>query len=289
MKISVANIWAILRYISPPIIFVMFFYIKFYHNETPIWHIAYPLILVFGFFVLIIAIAKKLLLYLAIRRMKEKNKFNKAPVIYLRSFETEYQGTKLNLDFKNMTFGEKKKIPGTECNSKDVGNVVTDFLRVIGPVKALAHPKYRARISFTPRPEYLAVANDQWQQKILEWLPEAALIVVQLDASPGLTWELQQLALRVNPIRLLLILPPTQDEYDRIRDETRPFFPKPLPVDLPESRLMTFRPDWQPWPLLTDKSIFPNWQTLEPVFEQNGYEPPPWRRFDLSPIWWRFD
>ena len=39
-------------------------------------------------------------------------------------------------------------------------------------------------------------------------------------------------ALRVHPIRLLLILPPTQDEYDRIRAETRPFFPKPLPMDL---------------------------------------------------------
>ncbi len=129
------------------------------------------------------------------------------------------------------------------------------------------------------RPELVAVDNDRWQQQILQWLPGAALIVVQLDVSTGLDWELQQLIRQVRPTRVLLVLPPTQAEYDRIREGMSRLFPKPLPVELPASRVITFRPDWQPWPLLAaEGGGYAIWKTLEPIFEQNGYESPPWRR-----------
>lgn len=199
----------------------------------------------------------------------EKNS-NKAPVLYLRSFASE---TIKMSDIKTGFFG--RTIPGTPATWKAVGNTVTSFLEVIGPVKAFAPPTTSWGIRrWEWRPKYVAVANDQWKQQILEWLPKAALVVVQMDASPGLTWELQQLTSHVHPTKLLLVLPSIQGEYDSIRAEAHSFFPKSLPTELPASRLMTFRPDWEPWPLIAGEGICAAWLTLEPIFKQNGYQSP---------------
>lgn len=42
---------------------------------------------------------------------------------------------------------------------------------------------------------------------------------------------------------------------------------------------MTFRAGWEPW-LLVVRALLPPegvWHTLDPVFQQNGYEAPDWR------------
>jgi hypothetical protein len=208
-------------------------------------------------------------------RMIKENK-SKAQIVYLRSFSSE---TLQISDVLAMFAG--RTIPGTMAYWKDVGNTVTDFLRVIGPVVAIARPEttWRMRPWAPSRPELHNVGNDQWQQQILEWLPVAALIVVQLDLSSGLCWELQQLVRQACPTKALLVLPPTQGEYAKIREGMLPILPEPLPVELPTSRLMTFRPDWKPLPLAMEEGgEWAIWKSLEPLFEQNGYDQPPWRR-----------
>lgn len=209
------------------------------------------------------------------KRMRQQNR-SSAPVIYLRSFGSE----RLQFsDVKAAIVGNT--IPGTLCYWKNAGDTVTDFLSVMGPVRALARPDkaFQLRPSAPSRPETVAVDDEHWQEQILEWLPGAALVVVQLDVSTGLEWELRQLVRRVTPTRILLVLPPTQGEYDRIRTGTSSLFPIALPEELPASRMLTFRPDWQPWPLKAAAGGgFTVWQTLEPVFEQNGYQMPSWRQ-----------
>jgi hypothetical protein len=162
-----------------------------------------------------------------------------------------------------------------------VGDQVTGFLKVIGPAKELARPEgaHGLRPWSPSRPAQVHADNDHWQQCILEWLPAAALVVVQLDMSPGLGWELQQLARGVPPIKILLVLPPTQAGYAKVREWGGSYLPKPLPEKLPDSRLMTFRPDWTPLPLeARTGGGYCFWFTLEPVFDQNGFEAPPFRR-----------
>lgn len=210
-----------------------------------------------------------------IDRLKEENK-DKAPIVYLRAFASESIQVS---DIKGAVVG--KTIPGTGAYYKDVGDTVTDCLKVIGPTVALARPDstWRLRPWAPSRPELMSVDNNQWQQQILQWLQETALIVVQLDVSAGLGWELEQVVRKVRPIKVLLVLPSTQADYDQVREWANSFFPIPFPVELPTSRLMTFRPGWQPWPLPAAAGggqII--WQILEPVFEQNGFKSPPWRR-----------
>ena len=109
-------------------------------------------------------------------------------------------------------------------------------------------------------------------------LPRAALVVVQLDASPGLAWEMEQLVHRVSPTRILLVLPSTEADYGRLLASTAGWFPRPLPRRLPDSRLMAFRANWEPLALEAKGAPGSVWHTLEPVFQRNGYEAPDWRR-----------
>lgn len=211
-----------------------------------------------------------------VARLQQKNK-TKLPIIYLRSFDSE----KLHFSDIKAAFNGNL-LPGTGAYWKDVGDVVTGFFSVIGPVYAIDRPEktFRLRPYATTRPELISVDNDHWQSQILEWLPKARLVIIQLDASAGLEWEISQVVQRVLPTKVLLVLPPTQAEYEKIRQGTSHLFLKSLPAKLVSSRVLTFRPNWQPWPLEMSAAggDFSLWQTLEPVFDQNGYEKPAWRR-----------
>jgi hypothetical protein len=209
-----------------------------------------------------------------IQRLRERNKGG-AQVVYLRSFVGE--GLRLS-DIKSAFDGER--IPGTEGHWRNGGHLVTSFLDVIGPPVELASPTGASGLSpWSPsRPRQERVANEKWQQRVLELLSQAALVAVQLDASPGLAWEVSQLVRRVPPKKVLLILPSRKVEYAELRSATVNWFPRPLPDDLPKSRLVTFRPNWEPLVLEAGKGAWEMWQALEPVFLQNGYEAPDWRR-----------
>ncbi len=216
-----------------------------------------------------------------VERLKKKNK-SKAAIIYLRSFDAE------KIHLSDIPAGwNGKTIPGTMAFHKDVGNIVTDYLSVIGPVHALDRPDktFRLRPAAANRPELFHVDNDRWQGKILKWLAKAALVVIQLDDSPGLEWEIMQVVKRLPSTKVLLVLPPRQADYEKLRKRTARLFPSPLPVELAASRLLTFKPDWCPWPLETNQGgEFAMWKTLEPIFDQNGFEPPAWRRiFGFGP------
>jgi len=199
---------------------------------------------------------------------------DKAPVVYLRSFSG--QGLHFS-DIKAAFVG--KALPGSDVYWKDAGHYVANFLRGIGPVRELAPPPGKSRFQpWSPsRPEQERIANELWQETILKWLPRAAVVVVQLDPSPGLKWEVTQFVRLVAPAKVLLVLPPTQGDYEALVSSTSGWFPQPFPRLLPDSRLMTFRSEWQPSILERRESPGYMWHTLEPFFEQNGFEPPDWR------------
>jgi hypothetical protein len=236
---------------------------------------AFLLLALYGLYLLVTGKDPEQILRREVKRLEEQNK-GSAPVVYLRSCAGERLGAS---DVKAAFSG--KTIPGTAACWKDTGDLVTSYLKVIGPPKELARPQGGSPLRpWSPsRPSRESVDDDQWQRRVLEWLATAALVVVQLDVSPGLGWELGQLVERVLPVKVLLVLPPVQSEYEEVRKWAGNYFPKPLPGKLPASRLMTFRPDWHPWPLEAQTggaSSF--WSALEPVFEQNCFAAPPWRQ-----------
>ena len=203
-----------------------------------------------------------------IGHLTDQNK-DKAPVVYLRSFLG--QGFHFS-DIKSAFVG--KTLPGSDVHWKDAGHYVANYLQVFGPVRELAPPPGRARFQpWSPsRPLQERIADERWQQTILEWLPRAAAVLLQLDPSPGLQWEIAQLVRSVSPRKVLMLLPPTQGDYAAIVSATKGWFPRPLPGSLPDSRLMTFTRNWEPSVLERKESPGYMWHTLEPFLEQNGIE-----------------
>lgn len=229
----------------------------------------------YGLYLMIMGQAPDQILDRDIRRLIARNK-GKAPIVYLRSFAAE----KFHVSDLSKAPFTGKTVPSTMAYTKNVGDVVTSMLRVIGPPIQLAAPEasFRFRGWAPSRPQEERVGNDAWQQKVLDWFSQASLVVVQLDASPGLMWELAELVRRVPPTKVLLVLPAIQSEYAELRASTAGRFPRPLPPALPNSRLMAFRPDWEPWPLAAWNGAEGFWRAVEPVFDQNQFEAPAWRR-----------
>ncbi len=193
---------------------------------------------------------------------------NRGPVVYLRSFGAENEGLgQLRYAFTG------KAVAGTGAYSRDAGHSITAVLDVIGPPVELARPGgSSSRTPGAPKlPRQEHATDADWREHVLGWLPKAALVVAQVDISGGLGWELGQLRARVSPIKVLLVLPPTQKEYAQVSQWARQYFPLPFPETLPESRLMTFEAGWKPRPLEARSDLY---FTLRPVFTANGYESP---------------
>lgn len=201
-------------------------------------------------------------------RPSEQSK-EKAPVVYLRSFLG--QGFHLS-DFKSVFEG--KTLPGSGVHWKDAGHYVGTFLGAFGPVRELAPPPGKARFQpWSPsRPQQERIADEHWRQTILEWLPRASAVLLQLDPSPGLQWEIAQLVRLVSPTKVLMVLPSTEGDYAALVSSTKGWFPRALPGRLPDSRLVTFAIDWEPSALERKESPGYMWHTLEPFFEQNQIE-----------------
>ncbi len=206
------------------------------------------------------------------RRIAElaKANANRGYVVYLRSFVTEsrrFRGQKFSDPFV------AKNLVGTGEIGRNVGHQVTQVLKAIGtPVELSRRGAKPSRMPGMPElPKQEFAGDEEWQQHVLGWLPKALVVVVQLDISRGLGWELGEVVRRVDPIKVVLVLPPTQKEYAEVSSWAHQYFPVAFPATLPDSRLMTFAAGWQPRPLKANADLL---FTLKPVFDANGYEAP---------------
>jgi hypothetical protein len=110
--------------------------------------------------------------------------------------------------------------------------------------------------------------DEDWQDAIKRWLSECAAVVIEAGTSGGLNWEIIQVVNKVNPTKVVLLLPLTNAEYRVFLNAVTRLFPKPLPDTLPPSRLLTFSKDWTPL-TLQGSSLR---ETIKPFFDQNGFD-----------------
>lgn len=187
-------------------------------------------------------------------------------ILYLRSFAdeiAEYRASKmLKAAFANA-------IPGTTMSwgPREQADLAKYFKK-IGRYTAIGLPG-------EPIPELGAartyVSNEAWREEVTELMNQSLLVVAQAGQTPGLTWEFIQMIRIVPAIKVLLILPRFQKEYDAFRHLSAKLFPHPLPDKLPKSRLVAFFQDWRPYPLEPRSGFF--W-TIKPVLDQNGIPMP---------------
>jgi hypothetical protein len=133
---------------------------------------------------------------------------DKAPVLYLRSFLDD----KVAADRAVTILTEEEE--------------VNKAFEHIGPMIAIGKPGEvlpeagAARAYFT---------DDQWQAAVYHYMDISRLVVLRAGLSKGLLWEIQNSIQRLDPSKLILLIPFKREAYDQFRAGVQPLFPKPLP------------------------------------------------------------
>lgn len=185
----------------------------------------------------------------------------RAPIIYLRSFRQEAT-TSLKEKLRDQFCGEF--IPGVSSPDREQEqHNLAKYFDQIGPYIAIGRPG--EALPF-PGAKKVYVADDEWQDVVSQWIDEAAAVVLEPGGSgKGLSWEIAYIVRHVAPVKILIILPRVRGDYKSVRDYLGDFFPTPLPEKVGRGiRLLTFKPNWEPFPI----------GDLYPFFKQNGFDEP---------------
>jgi hypothetical protein len=157
---------------------------------------------------------------------------HRAPILYLRPFAADRRATRY----------ERR---------------IARSLKGLGPIVAVGRPE--EELPATPHIAREYVADDRWQDRVVDLIGRAQLVVIQVGTSKGLMWELTQVVRLVRPDQLLACLgpkrvpwrarrPDADVRYRQFREKFGPLFPKGLPAELPGSAFIAFGSDWTPIP-----------------------------------------
>lgn len=205
---------------------------------------------------------------LIIQRVDEVIRKDTRPaVLYLRSFSDD-------------------KMIARAIGFKSIEQEMKLVLFDIGPFIAFAEPHNEPP---DPGAARLYASQEYWQEKALEEMSKAQLVIMRIGDSPSFWWEVKEAAGRVPPERLIFLIPSEKMEvrYEGFRQKANEWLPCPLPEY--KSRwspfgapggILYFEPDGTPhirefkitwlrqtfWNLFAASLKF----ALRPVYEQLG-------------------
>jgi len=197
----------------------------------------------------------------------------RSPVLYLRAFEQDSDSARpMTLVGSYRYFTEEEQLAAV--------------LRELGPFIAIGQPGEDLPDLGANR---IYVEGD-WQTKVAELMERAQLVVLRAASSEGFWWEFETAIQRLDPTRILLIVPPGRRRYEQFARQAAEILPQPLP-EYPSRKhrignircFISFGPDWTPVLLPTRRS-FATTQfksplvsriklTLKPIFDSVGV---PW-------------
>jgi len=213
------------------------------------------------------------------------------PVLYLRSFGDESTAGRVvgggHLLFSGWTLGFSTE----EEQLSSAFSATGPFITIGKPGEKL--PELGAALTY--------VGDDQWQDVIAQEMARAALVVLRVGETEGLSWEVRTATQQVKPERLVLLISPNPKRYERFREMTQEYFPGGLPgcsgwttkTSFGSLKgLIYFDADWTPrlvelavprFRRNVRKPLVPALKTaLIPVFQQLNIQSPP------VPINWSF-
>lgn len=166
------------------------------------------------------------------------------PFLYLRSFRQDAKA--------------QRSLSGSSDHEIKMINLFEQF----GPVIAIGHPGDELVPLGAAR---LYVRGKNWQKEVARLMQESQLVVIQIDATEGLLWEIRTAIENLPPEQLLLLMPAKQRQevYETFRAVVSDFFPRPLPQAADQAVAIAFGPKWGP---LVIKGIT-GWKRLK------AYEP----------------
>jgi hypothetical protein len=132
----------------------------------------------------------------------------KAPILYLRSFQDDAVSARR----------ETSLITEEEELNKA-------FER-IGPLIAIGKPGEVLPEVGAARAYF---SNADWQAAVHHYMEISQLVLLRAGSSQGLIWEIQNSVQRLQPSKLILLIPFEKEAYDQFRARIQSNFPKPLP------------------------------------------------------------
>jgi hypothetical protein len=161
--------------------------------------------------------------------------------------------------FRRAIYGSHRSVFDQQVELGIVFSRIAPYIAIGRPTETFRDTDFYAAKKFVP--------DDQWKMEVLAWLSRCAAVILEVGASPGINWEVEQVLRLVLPTAVLLILPGRQEDYAIFLRNTSHLFPNPLPDVAPTNRLLTFDSAWRPLDLgegfyLEDK--------LQPFLEMSG-------------------
>lgn len=247
------------------------------------------------------------------------------PVIYLRSFKDDRRASRQLYLFRasNIRMAFHYFAAWSEVfhifDGASEEEVLAEVVNRVGPMIAIGRPGEKLPQLGAAR---VYVENEEWQQRVHGFLDSASLVVLRLGETEGFWWEIEQSAKKLDPRRLVLLVPMSPKKYAEFRDRAAEYFPKGLPdyhsspfLRMFGARLLGwvrgiiyFKTDWTPvyvdlWRvklplkyklrLLGRRKIVNVYDfALRPVYQQLGveWEPPRYRAgaltFKFAPLAW---
>lgn len=162
------------------------------------------------------------------------------PIIYLRSFREDISSP-LN--------------PASRATHEEY---LVSVLNEVGPVLAIGRPNERQA---PPGAARSYARGGDWQGEVINLMKEAQFIVIHVDVTRGLRWEIATAVRLVKPERILLSLPYLRaehrglivtnqgvrlKEYSDFRASMVAILPRPLPEQINDARFLCFDSDWTP-------------------------------------------
>ena len=188
------------------------------------------------------------------------------PILYLRSFQFDERasttGKWMGRIERNFGFG---LIQDDTAEMK-----VVRALRWFGPVLAIGRP---GELREPPGALRFYVRDDLWQSKIEELAPACQLVVLASGDSAGLRWELEHVARRLDPRRVLvwphsnvghLSAEQRRHEWQRLEARMRDVLPQPLPSwdRVRQAHFIVFDERWPPICIPNEAHSPPLWERL---------------------------
>lgn len=132
---------------------------------------------------------------------------DESPILYLRSFCDDSQAARL--------IGKTTESEQLAMIFDEIG----PFIAIGAPDEEL--PELGAALMY--------VSNEQWQQRVIELIAEAQLVILRIGVSPGLLWEVKTALDGIEPERLILLVPRDKKLYEDFRENTKEMFQYALP------------------------------------------------------------
>lgn len=221
-------------------------------------------------------------------------KDSRPPVLYLRSFQDDARAD-LRSDQNGLFSFLIKGIVAVPQIKATEEEQIAQVMNWVGPFIAIGRPGEVLAQTGAAR---MYVGDDEWQSIVIRYIEKSCFVLMRAGETEGFWWEIDKIKDALSPLKVGIILPDKQDQWDLFQRRIGAVLDKPLPPFVPKkfgdrsfSGLLYFDTDWTPY-IINFDTVFGDvvkdlGDSLMPLFDRldlaaAGPKAPTIRNYDLS-------